>query len=32
VADLAVWSERARELTERVISLGTGLRDAVEPA
>jgi hypothetical protein len=32
VADLTAWSERARELTERVISLGTGLRDAVEPA
>jgi hypothetical protein len=28
VADLAAWSERARELTERMISLGIGLRDS----
>ena len=30
VTELASWSERATELSERVISLGLGLRDAVD--
>lgn len=28
IGDLAVWSERASELSERLIALGLGLRDA----
>lgn len=29
IADLAVWSERASELTERLMALGLGLTDSV---
>lgn len=30
IVDLAVWSERASELAERVVALGLGLRDSAK--